>query len=108
MGWEPLPDFENNDNTYNWLNWDTEPVDVILFHSLVIHGSGGKQSNNQRRRTLAMRFLVDDVVSDSRPGTFIEKETIREILPELNVKDAALLENPCFPFIMNSSIQTET
>ena len=59
---------------------------MILFHPLVIHGSGGNQSSNQRRRALAMRFLGDDVVWDSRPGTFIEKETIQEILPELNLK----------------------
>ena len=108
MGWEPLPDFEKNDNTYYWLNWETEPGDVILFHPLVIHGSGGNQSNNQRRRALAMRFLGDDVVWDSRPGTFIEKETIRGILPELNLKDGDQLENPCFPLIRTSSIQTET
>ena len=44
-----------------------------------------------------MRLLGDDVVWDSRPGTFIEKETIQEILPELNLKDSHQLENPCFP-----------
>ena len=108
MGWEPLPDFEKNDNIYNWLNWETEPGDVILFHPLVIHGSGGNQSSNQRRRALAMRFLGDDVVWDSRPGTFIEKETIQEILPELNLKDGHQLENPCFPLIRTFSIQPET
>ncbi len=62
MGWEPLPDFEKNDNTYTWLNWETES------------GTGGNQSSNQRRRALAMRFLGDDLVWDSRPGTFIEKK----------------------------------
>lgn len=108
MGWEPLPDFEKNDNTYYWLNWETEPGDVILFHPLVIHGSGGNQSSNQRRRALAMRFLGDDVVWDSRPGTFIEKETIQEILPELNLKDGHQLESPCFPLIRTFSIQPET
>ena len=46
-----------------------------------------------------MRFLGDDVVWDSRPGTFIEKETIREILPELNLKDGDQLESQCFPLI---------
>ena len=55
-----------------------------------------------------MRFLGDDVVWDSRPGTFIEKETIREILPELNLKDGDQLENPYFPLIKTSSIQPET
>ena len=91
-----------------WLNWETEPGDVILFHPLVIHGSGGNQSSNQRRRTLAMRFLGDDVVWVSRPGTFIEKETIQELLPELNLKDGDQLESPCFPLIRTFSIQPET
>ena len=81
---------------------------MILFHPLVIHGSGGNQSSNQRRRAIAMRFLGDDVVWDSRPGTFIEKETIQEILPELNLKDGDQLENLCFPLIRNFSIQPET
>ena len=55
-----------------------------------------------------MRFLGDDVVWDSRPGTFIEKETIQEILPELNLKDGDQLESPCFPLIRTFSIQPET
>ena len=55
-----------------------------------------------------MRFLGDDVVWDSRPGTFIEKETIQEILPELNLKDGHQLESPCFPLIRTFSIQPET
>ena len=55
-----------------------------------------------------MRFLGDDVVWDSRPGTFIEKETIQEILPELNLKDGDQLENPCFPLIRTFSIKPET
>ena len=55
-----------------------------------------------------MRFLGDDVVWDSRPGTFIEKETIQEILTELNLKDGDQLESPCFPLIRTFSIQPET
>ena len=55
-----------------------------------------------------MRFLGDDVVWDSRPGTFIEKETILEILPELNLKDGDQLKSPCFPLIKTFSIQPET
>ena len=55
-----------------------------------------------------MRFLGDDVVWDSRPGTFIEKETIQESLPKLNLKDGHQPENPCFPLIRTFSIQPET
>ena len=55
-----------------------------------------------------MRFFGDDVVWDSRPGTFIEKETIQESLPKLNLKDGHQLENPCFPLIRTFSIQPET
>ena len=55
-----------------------------------------------------MRFLGDDVVWDSRPGTFIEKETIQEILLEQNLKDGDQLESPCFPLIRTTSIHTES
>ena len=55
-----------------------------------------------------MRFLGDDVVWDSRPGTFLKNETIQEILPELNLKDGDQLEIPCFPLIKTFSIQPET
>ena len=55
-----------------------------------------------------MRFLGDDVVWDSRPGTFIEKETIQEILQEMNLKDGNQLESPCFPLIRTFSILPET
>ena len=55
-----------------------------------------------------MRSLGDDVVWNSRQGTFIEKETIQEILPELNLKDGDQLESPCFSLIRTFSFQPET
>ena len=102
MGWEPLPDFEKEKKSYCWLNFATEPGDVIIFHPLTIHGSGGNLSVKERRRALAMRYFGDDTLWDSRPGTFIEKDTLRDLLPGLNLNDGDVPNSPLFPLLWPS------
>ena len=51
------------------INWDMEPGDVLIFHPLVVHGSGGNSSLTTRRRALATRWFGDDVVYRDLPHT---------------------------------------
>ncbi len=66
---EDPPDIDRHRDQYDLVSWDMEPGDVILFHPLVVHGSGGNSSATRRRRALATRWLGDDVVFAPRPAT---------------------------------------
>lgn len=66
---EDVPDIESARDQYDLASWDMDPGDVLIFHPLVLHGSGGNQSIDVRRRALATRWLGDDVVYQDRPHT---------------------------------------
>lgn len=55
------PDVEANRDEFDLLGWDMEPGDVLLFDSLVLHGSTGNYTTDQPRRAFASRFVGDDV-----------------------------------------------
>ena len=82
MGLPPFPDDTAVEQEYDMISWDVEPGDVIIHHPLVFHSAGGNSSTSLRRRAVSIRYMGDDAVYDDRPGTFVEKESIREILKE--------------------------
>lgn len=67
--YEPIPDIEADRGRYEITSWDLSPGDVYVFHALTVHGAGGNQSSDVRRRGYAVRYTGDDVVYDTRPGT---------------------------------------
>jgi ectoine hydroxylase-related dioxygenase (phytanoyl-CoA dioxygenase family) len=44
-----------------------EPGDVVIFHPLIVHGSGGNTSMSVRRPALATRWFGGDVVYRDLP-----------------------------------------
>ena len=46
-----------------------EPGDVVAFHGLTVHGAGGNQRDDIRRRGYTVRYTGDDARYDTRPGT---------------------------------------
>lgn len=65
---EDIPDIEANRDSYDIVSWDLEPGDAYLFHAMTVHGAGGNNSSNCRRRGYTVRYTGDDVVYDVRPG----------------------------------------
>jgi ectoine hydroxylase-related dioxygenase (phytanoyl-CoA dioxygenase family) len=57
---EDIPDFNANRHQYQFLSWDLEPGDVLVHHSLTVHGAGGNLSQTRRRRAVATRWFGDD------------------------------------------------
>lgn len=57
----PLPDIEGNRDDYDIVTHPSEPGDVIVHHSRLIHGSGPNYSDNQHRRAASFRYAGDDV-----------------------------------------------
>ncbi len=63
-----LPDIESNRSAWPIVSYETEPGDVIAFHTSTLHGGGAVDSHTPQRRTLTLRFFGDDVVFAERPG----------------------------------------
>ncbi len=66
---QDVPDIDAHRDDYDLVNWDMDPGDVLIFHPLVVHGSGGNASTTTRRRALATRWLGDDVRYRDLPHT---------------------------------------
>jgi ectoine hydroxylase-related dioxygenase (phytanoyl-CoA dioxygenase family) len=64
-----IPDIEATRDDYEIITWDLEPGDVYAFHAMLVHGAGGNQRNDVRRRGYTVRYTGDDAVYDSRIGT---------------------------------------
>jgi len=57
----PLPDIEGHREEYDVVTHPSEPGDVIVHHSRLVHGSGPNYTTGQRRRAVSMRYAGDDV-----------------------------------------------
>ena len=65
---EDIPDIEAERNNYDIVSWDLEPGDVYVFHAMTVHGAGGNNLTNGRRRGYTVRYTGDNVVYDVRAG----------------------------------------
>ncbi|MDE1181811.1 phytanoyl-CoA dioxygenase family protein [Paraburkholderia sp.] len=89
-----LPDIEANRDAYPILGWELEPGDMVCFHMLTLHASGGV-SGNHRRRAFSLRFIGDDTRHKPRPWrTSPEFPGLRESLPE-----DSPMTHPLFPVL---------
>lgn len=64
-----IPDIESLRSEYDIISWDLEPGDVYAFHAMTVHGAGGNQRTDVRRRGYTVRYTGDDAVYDTRVGT---------------------------------------
>ena len=55
----PFPDVDAAPDAFDLVSWSTEPGDVVLFHSLIIHGGAPVPPAGQRN-TLCLRFFGPD------------------------------------------------
>lgn len=89
-----LPDIEANRGAYPILGWALEPGDMVCFHMLTLHASGGV-GGDRRRRAFSLRFIGDDIRHKPRPWrTSPEFPGLRETLPE-----DAPMAHPLFPVL---------
>ena len=56
---EPIPDIESHRHDFDIASYACERGDVVLFHYGALHG-GGPTGTDERRRTLALRFIGPD------------------------------------------------
>ncbi|KAI9028382.1 short chain dehydrogenase [Hyaloraphidium curvatum] len=53
---------------HEFLAWDMEPGDMIVFNAMTVHGSKGNLRMGTRRRAWAFRFVGDDHAFLDQPG----------------------------------------
>ncbi len=56
-----LPDIEGDPDKYDILTYASNPGDVIVHHSNLIHGSGPNYRSDLTRRAVSFRYAGDDV-----------------------------------------------
>ena len=56
-----LPDIEGNPDQYDIVTYPSEPGDVIVHHSNLIHGSGPNYRGDVTRRAVSFRYAGEDV-----------------------------------------------
>jgi len=92
-----LPDIEANRAAHPIIGWALEPGDMVCFHMLTLHASGGV-GGNRRRRAFSLRFIGDDIRHKPRPWrTSPEFPGLRETLAE-----DAPLDHPLFPVLWHA------
>lgn len=62
---QELPDIEAARERYPIIGWAIEPGDVVAFHMLALHASGGVDGDT-RRRVFSVRMLGDDITHAPR------------------------------------------
>ena len=67
--YEPMIDVEASRRDYDIIGWDLEPGDVYVFQGLTVHGAGGNERQDIRRRGYTVRYTGADASYDARPGT---------------------------------------
>jgi len=64
-----MPDIEQARDQYDIVSWDMQPGDLLCFHALALHGSGGNARRDVRRRGYTVRYVDRDCTYDPRPGS---------------------------------------
>jgi ectoine hydroxylase-related dioxygenase (phytanoyl-CoA dioxygenase family) len=57
---ETMPDIDYERDRHCIVHFDCEPGDLLIHHSLTIHGSPGNSSVDRRRRAISFRYVGDD------------------------------------------------
>lgn len=63
-----IPDINAYYDSFDILEWEIEPGDVIVFHPNVIHGAGGAINLINKRRAFGVLFAGDNAKYTIRPG----------------------------------------
>jgi len=89
---EKIPDIESTRDIYDIVSFDMNPGDILAFHALVVHGSGGNFSKVLRRRGYAVRYTGDEVIYTKENGSHLDLRN-----PELDEGDQ--LDSKQYPVV---------
>jgi ectoine hydroxylase-related dioxygenase (phytanoyl-CoA dioxygenase family) len=90
-------DFNPDAPDIELLKWNLEPGDVLVHHGMTVHGAPANQTQDRRRRALAVRFAGPQTRYDPRPGTWIHDTRVRAHLPLPDLQAGEPLRGELFP-----------
>jgi ectoine hydroxylase-related dioxygenase (phytanoyl-CoA dioxygenase family) len=92
----PMPDIDSEREKYEFLSWEMAPGDLIAFHAMTVHGAGGNQRSDVRRRGYTVRYTGDDARYYAGPGTnqFLRNDTL---------DDGAVLDSKQYPVVWRAA-----
>ena len=95
---EAVPDVDGDRDRYDILSWELEPGDCLVHHVRSLHGAPCNESDTNRRRGLATRWIGDDITYATRDG-IPEPMTnsLQDLAPELVL--GAPFDHPNFPVV---------
>lgn len=85
------PAFHESAAEYGVLEFSYDPGDAVMFHSRIVHSSGGNRSTESRRLAYSVRFFGPDARHTLRRGVF---------------QDPALLPEEDEPFVVGTPMQS--
>jgi len=91
---QEMPDIEATRAERTILGWALEPGDLVAFHMLALHGSGGVDGD-RRRRVFSLRVLGDDMVH--APRTWTTSPPFPGLADRLPA--GAAMDDPLFPIL---------
>lgn len=91
--YERMIDIEADRSAYDIVSWELDPGDMYVFHALTVHGAGGNQRAEARRRGYTVRYTGDDAAYDARPGTSVPLQVATKQTGEP-------MDGPAFPVII--------
>ena len=91
---QEMPDIEATRAQRTILGWALEPGDVVAFHMLALHASGGVDGD-RRRRVFSLRVLGDDMVH--APRAWVTSPPFPGLADRLPA--GAPMDDPLFPVL---------
>ena len=64
----PIPDIENNRDSFDIMSWDVEPGDILIFNGNMLHGTDGAAWHDTPRRAFTTRWGGPDLRYHNPPG----------------------------------------
>lgn len=91
---QEMPDIESERDRHRIVGWALEPGDVVAFHMLALHASGGVDGD-RRRRVFSLRVLGDDMVH--APRAWVTSPPFPGLAERLPA--GAPMDDPLFPVL---------
>ena len=89
---EPLPDIEARRGDFEFLSWDLEPGDAVVFSALTLHAAAGNATTARRRRALSTRWTGDD-------ARFVRRKKMITLIRDPGLKPGDALDSDLFPVV---------
>ena len=87
-----IPDYANERDKFEFLSWETQAGDVLMFSPNIVHG-WAVVAEGETRTSVANRLIGSDAVFGGKPG--LEQPRFPGVADSLTVGEP--LRHPCFP-----------